>query len=151
MSQYASIYGYLNPEDTYTLDQFIECQSDDVVCYNNLSFIDEHDGIRFNTYNVLGDYIDEIKENYCIAIKLNKDQMFKYIYKPKLLCYDIYGNGELAFIIMEINDMCNVKDFTKDLLLMPTKENMKLITKRIYNSDKNDIEIYNEKNKETNK
>ena len=47
--------------------------------------------------------------------------------------------------------MCNVKDFTKDLLLMPTKENMKLITKRIYNSDKNDIEIYNEKNKETNK
>ena len=77
--------------------------------------------------------------------------MFKYIYKPKLLCYDIYGNGELAFIIMEINDMCNVKDFTKDLLLMPTKENMKLITKRIYNSDKNDIEIYNEKNKETNK
>ena len=143
-------YDILKPQDTYTLDQFIACKSDTDICYNNLSFIDEHDGIKFNTYNVLSDYIDEIRDEYCIRIKLNQDQMFKYIYKPKLLCNDIYGNGELAFIIMEINDMCSIKDFTKDVLLMPTKDNMKLITKRIYNSDKNDIRVYNEKNKESN-
>lgn len=149
MSSSAYAYEYLNPQDTYTLDQYIECQSDTDVCYNNLSFIDQYNGIKFNTYNVLGDYIDEIRENYCMRIQLNKDQLFKYMYKPKLLCYDIYGNGELAFIILEINDMCSVKDFTKDTILMPTKENMKLLTKRIFSSDKQDIEIYNEKNKES--
>ena len=74
-----------------------------------------------------------------MTIKLNTDQLFKYMYKPKLLCHDIYGNGELAFIIMEINDICNIKEFTKDTLLMPTKDNMNLITSRIFNSDKDDI------------
>ena len=144
------LFNYLKPEETYTIDQFIECQSDDNACYNNLSFIDEHDGIRFNTYNVLSDYIYEIRENYCMTIKLDSAQLFKYMYKPKLLCNDIYGNGELAFIILEINDICSIKEFNKEILLMPTKENMNLITSRIFNSDKNDIKIYNEKNKESN-
>ena len=43
-----------------------------------------------------------------------------------------------------------IKEFTKDTLLMPTKDNMNLITSRIFNSDKDDIKIYNEKNKESN-
>ena len=141
------LYNYNKPQNTYTIDQFIQCQSDTNVCYNNLSFIDQRNSIKYNTYNVLSDYIDEIREDYCMKIKLDKDQMFKYKYKPKLLCYDIYGETELAFIILIINDMCSVKDFTKDLLLMPTKDNMKLIINRIYNSNKKDIEVYNEKNK----
>ena len=144
------LYDYLKPEETYTIDQFIQCQSDTNVCYNNLSFIDQRNSIKYNTYNVLSDYLDEIRENYCLKIKLDKDNMFKYKYRPKLLCYDIYGDGELAFIIMIINDICDVKEFTKDTLLMPTKDNMNLITSRIFNSDKDDIEIYNEKNKESN-
>lgn len=141
------LYNYNKPQNTYTIDQFIQCQSDTNVCYNNLSFIDQRNSIKYNTYNVLSDYLDEIKENYCLKIKLDKDNMFKYKYRPKLLCYDIYGEGELAFIIMIINDICDVKEFTKDTLLMPTIENMQLITKRLYNANKNDIEVYNEKNK----
>lgn len=141
------LYNYNKPQNTYTIDQFIQCQSDTNVCYNNLSFIDQRNSIKYNTYNVLSDYLDEIRENYCLKIKLDKDNMFKYKYRPKLLCYDIYGDGELAFIIMIINDICDVKEFTKDTLLMPTVENMQLITKRLYNANKNDIEVYNEKNK----
>ena len=141
------LYNYNKPQNTYTIDQFIQCQSDTNVCYNNLSFIDQRNSIKYNTYNVLSDYLDEIRENYCLKIKLDKDNMFKYKYRPKLLCYDIYGDGELAFIIMIINDICDVKEFTKDTLLMPTIENMQLITKRVYNANKNDIEVYNEKNK----
>ena len=144
------LYNYNKPQNTYTIDQFIQCQSDTNVCYNNLSFIDQRNSIKYNTYNVLSDYIDEIRENYCMTIKLDSDQLFKYMYKPKLLCNDIYGNGELAFIILEINDICSIKEFNKEILLMPTKENMNLITSRIFNSDKNDIKIYNEKNKESN-
>ena len=42
------LYDYLKPEETYTIDQFIECQSDNEACYNNLSFIDQYNGIKFN-------------------------------------------------------------------------------------------------------
>ena len=141
------IFKYRRPQYTYTLDQFIQCQSDTVICYNNLSFIDQYDNIKFNTYNVLSDYIDDIRQNYCLTITLDKDQLNKYKYRPKQLCYDIYGNGELAFIILLINDICSIKQFKKDKLLMPTKENMNIITKRIYNANIKAITTYNEKNK----
>lgn len=141
------IFNYSRPQYTYTLDQFIQCQSDTVICYNNLSFIDQYDNIKFNTYNVLSDYIDDIRQNYCLTITLDKDQLNKYKYRPKQLCYDIYGNGELAFIILLINDICSIKQFKKDKLLMPTKENMNIITKRIYNANIKEITTYNEKNK----
>ena len=145
----ADSFIYQKPQNTYTLDQFIACRSDSSICYNNLSFIDEHDGIKYNTYNVFSDYLEEIRDNYCVRVKLDKDQLFKYKYRPKLLCYDVYGNGELAFIIMIINDICDVKEFNKEYLLMPSKNNMKEITKRIFNSNKKDIDIYSEKNKNT--
>lgn len=143
----SSIFNYQKPQNTFTIEQFINCQSDTNVCYNNLSFIDQYDNIKYNTYNVLSDYIDEIREDYCVKIKLDDTQMLRYKYRPKLLCYDIYGSAELAFIIMIINDICDVKQFTKNGLLMPSKDNMNLITKYIYNSNKNSIAIYNEKNK----
>lgn len=141
------IFNYNRPQYTYTLDQFIDCQSDTVICYNNLSFIDQYDNIKFNTYNVLSDYLDDIREDYCVTVTLNKDQLNKYKYRPKQLCYEIYGNGELAFIILLINDMCSIKQFKKDRLLMPKKENMNLVTKRIYNANVKAISTYNEKNK----
>ena len=29
------LYNYLKPQNTYTIDQFIQCQSDTSICYNN--------------------------------------------------------------------------------------------------------------------
>lgn len=147
LSNVMTSMNYKKPHLTYTLDQFIQCQSDNTVCYNTLSFIDEYGNIKYNTYNVFSDYLDIIREDYCIKVKLNDEQLAKYKYKPKLLCFDIYSNQELAFIIMIINDMCNVKEFTKSNLLMPTKDNMKNIVKYIYNSNRSDISVYNYKNK----
>ena len=82
-----------------------------------------------------------------IPIELDYKQMAKYKYRPKLLCNDVYNDGELFFIILIINDMYTIKDFTKKKLLMPTKNNMNEIIKRMYNSNKQAISIYNEKNK----
>ena len=144
---YSSFYGYKKSDKTHTIDEFISCQSDTSMCYNNLSFIDQYDGIKFNTYNVLSDYLDDIKDNYCKTIELNQDEAWKYKYRPKLLAYDVYGNAELAFIILILNDMCNTHDFTKTKLILPTKSGMNDICKYIYNTNKNAIAQYNEKNK----
>lgn len=144
---YASFYGYRNADTTHTIDELIACQSDTSMCYNNLSFIDQYDGIKFNTYNVLSDYIDDIKNNYCKLIELNTNEAWKYKYRPKLLAYDIYGNSELGFILLILNDMCNTHEFTKTKLIMPTKDGMSELCKNIYNANKNAISEYNEKNK----
>lgn len=139
-------YDYQKPENTYTLDQFIACQSDETFCYNNLSFIDQIDNIKYNTYNVASDYIDELISEYCVNVQLSDDELSRYKYRPKLLAYDIYGSQELYYLILIVNDMCSVKDFVKKRIYLPTKNNMSTITSAIMNSNKSDIEKYNSSN-----
>jgi hypothetical protein len=136
-------YDYQKPQNTYTLDQYISCQSDSNICYHNLSFIDNRDNIDYDTYNVISDYIDELRTEFTNNVILSDKDMERYKYRPKLLCYDIYGSGELAFIILIINDMCSVKQFTKKKLRMPTRSQMADICKYIYNANKKDIARYN--------
>ena len=142
-------YDYQKPEYTFTLDQFIACQSDTSFCYNNLSFIDQIDNIKYNVYNVVSDYIDEIIDEYCVNVELSDDQLAKYKYRPKLLCYDVYGAQEVYFLILLINDICSTKDFTKKKLKLPTKVNMTTLCKAIMNSDRQDIQKYNSANIKT--
>lgn len=139
-------YDYQKPENTYTLDQFIACQSDETFCYNNLSFIDQIDNIKYNTYNVASDYIDELISEYCVNVQLSDDELTRYKYRPKLLAYDVYGSQELYYLILIVNDMCSVKDFVKKRIYLPTKNNMSTITSAIMNSNKSDIEKYNSSN-----
>ncbi len=142
-------YDYQKPELTYTLDQFIACQSDTNFCYNNLSFIDQIDNIKYNIYNVASDYIDEIISEYCVMVELSDEQMAQYKYRPKLLCYDVYGAQELYYLILIINDICSVKDFTKKKIKLPTKSNMTVVCKAIMNANRSDIQIYNSANVKT--
>lgn len=139
-------YDYQKPNLTYTLDQYIACQSDSTMCYHNLSFVDIYDNIAYDTYNVLSDYVDTIRDEFCVTVELTDTQLDKYKYRPKLLCFDIYGNGELAFIILLINDMCSVKSFTKKKLYMPTKANMTTLVKYLFNADRSAITTYNKNN-----
>lgn len=137
-------YDYAKPQFTYTLDQYISCQSDSTFSYHNLSFVDIYDNIKYDTYNVISDYIDEIRE-YCVKVVLTDDQLNNYKYRPKLLCYDIYGNGELAYLILIINDMYSVKDFSKKKLLMPKKNVMTELIKYLFNANRQAISMYNKK------
>ena len=144
-------YQYNKPSQTFTIDQFIACQSNTDICYQNLSFVDKayysnmNETIKYPGYNVLSDYIDEIREEYCVTVTLTDKDMLKYKYRPKLLCHDIYGNGELFFIILIINDIYSDKQFIKDRLLMPTKDNMKDICKHLYSANYQAINKYNNK------
>ena len=148
----ATVYQYNKPSETYTIDQFIACQSDTEMSYNNLSFIDSVDyvfmneKINYSTYNAVSDYLQEIREEYCIPVVLSESDLMKYMYRPKLLCHAIYGNGELSFIILLINDMYSVKQFTKTTLLLPNKANMAQICKYLFNSNKTAITNYNKSN-----
>ena len=94
--------------------------------------------------NVVNSYMDEIMD-YAVTVELTKKQQDIYYYKPKLLCYDIYGNPELYFIILLMNDMADVKEFCKPKIKMLRKDNMSSIVSAIYNAEKTAIGLYNKK------
>ena len=148
----STFYQYNKPSETYTIDQFIACQSDTEMSYNNLSFVDSIDypfmnqKINYPAYNVISDYLDEIRKEYCVTVTLNDSEVMKYMYRPKILCHDIYGNVELSFIILLINDMYSVKQFTTSNLLLPTKANMSQICKYLFNANRTAITNYNNSN-----
>lgn len=133
------------PQETSTIEEFIESGSGVTISYPTLSFTDMlSNGTWVSVHNVINDYIDELR-NACINVELNTEQQFKYFYKPKLLCLDMYGNPELYFILLLINDMADVKEFTKPVIKMLRKSHMSEVLTLIYNAEKKAIDGYNDK------
>lgn len=98
---------------TYTLNQFIELQSKDEINYNGFSLIERsssNDNVFYIINNLIQYYIDDVDDSIK-AVSISELEREKYIYKPKLLCYDIYGTTEVYFILMAINGIYNMKDF----------------------------------------
>lgn len=133
------------PQNTSTIEEFINSGSGITITYYNLSFNDMlSNGTVVSVHNVISDYLDELKDA-AVYVSLNQDQQFKYMYKPKLLCSDLYGNPELYFIILLLNDMADVKEFTKPVIRMLNKTSMSELLTLIYNAEKQAISNYNNK------
>lgn len=133
------------PQKTYSLEDFVNSGDSTTITYDSLSMTEKVDNIAFPIFNVIDDYIDELI-SVSELVDLNEDAKFKYKYRPRLLCEHLYGNGELYFIILLINGICNIKEFTL------TNNNIRLIKKdvlidmlkQIYKAEKSQIDNYNE-------
>ena len=133
------------PQDTTTIEEFIESGSGVTISYPVLSFREMlSNGTWVSVLNVITDYLPEIR-NACVNVRLTTEQQWQYLYKPKLLCYDTYGNPELYYIILLINDMADVKEFSKPVIKMLQKSYMNQILTIIYNAEKKVIDSYNDK------
>ena len=131
------------PANTTTIEEFISSGKTVSLTYKTFSFLEiMSNGTQVSVLDVVNDYLPELK-NAAVPIKLTEEQMRKYLYKPKLLCYDVYNNPELYFIILLINDIADVKEFNKNIVYMLRKEHMSLITSYIYNAEYQTIESYN--------
>lgn len=136
-------YDYRAPEDTITLEEYIDCKSDYNMSYHNTSFIDKYDSREYDVYNITSDYIDELRsDTYSVEIGLNEEQYAKYKYRPKLLCFDLYGSTELHFLILIINDMYSSKQFTKRKLRLPNVTMMENLTTQLLNASKQIMDEY---------
>lgn len=131
------------PQKTTTIEEFIESGSAVTISYFNLSFIEQlQNGTWISIKNIVNDYMNELT-NASVSVELSEQEQFKYFYKPKLLCYDIYGNPELYFLILLLNDMADVKEFTKPVIKMIKKDHMNNILSSIYNSEITALKRYN--------
>lgn len=53
---------------------------------------------------------------------LTDDQMRRYRYNPKLLCFDLYGTVELWGLLLKVNNMTSATEFTKSKIKIFTSE-----------------------------
>ena len=119
---------------TTTIEEFIDYKSNDIVTYNNFCFRNNESEYLKIGRNVLTDYMSELKL-LAVEVELTDEEYIKYQYKPKLLANDIYGSTESYFVIMILNQICNVKDFNMRRLKLLTKDAMKKVLNYIYNAE----------------
>ena len=131
-------------KSTSTLEQFIEAGSAVTISYANLSMLDETGDIKIPIYNVVSDYMFELLGKSTTVV-LNDHEFWKYKYKPKLLAVDIYGNAELYFVILMLNNMCSVKEFDIKRIKMLSKKDMSNLLGLIYSSEMDFLAQYNDK------
>lgn len=102
------------PQETYTLNQFISLRDSDKMMYVKYSILSrsiDHPEMVYAIENVVYNYMDIINSRKKTVV-VDQEQKIKYQYKPKLLAYDVYGSTESYFMILACNGMCNLKEFT---------------------------------------
>ena len=131
-----------DPNKTFTVEEFISFKDDTTISYNNLSFRERYDNISFPIKNILDDYFDELME-LTQEVTMNETEFVKYRYRPRLLANDLYDNPDLDFLILAINNICNMKEFdNKTIKLIKTSDLEDFLTS-IFNANKEDIDVYN--------
>lgn len=116
--------------------------------YHDLSFIETIDGKEMVIKQILDDYIDILK-SMSVTVNLTDLEVDTYKFNPKLLSYKIYGSTAFYYVILRLNDMCNVHLFNlanKSLQLLPPSK-MNTAISQIYNSEKFSISRYNNNHK----
>lgn len=134
-----------DPTMTYTLNQFISLKKKDNITYQNFSILEKSTvvpGSFYSVDNIIYNYLDDIEDKIS-TVKVDEMERIKYMYKPKLLAYDIYGANETFFILMALNGIHNIKDFTLTdytfKALSPT--DMFQIMSHIYNAEEESIKL----------
>lgn len=131
-----------DPNKTFTVEEFISFKDDITISYNNLSFRERYDNISYPIKNIVDDYFEELME-LVEEVTMNEEELIRYRYRPRLLANDIYGNPDLDFIILAINNICNMKDFDNKTINLIKVDVLEEFLTTIFNANKTDIDIYN--------
>jgi hypothetical protein len=142
--------GVANPALTFTLTDFIEAGQSDQLTYDTFSLFNELNGVSIATYNIVSDYLSELKQT-CVQIpkeNITVDQLARYKYNPDLLAYDIYGTTQLDFIVLYCNNIIDPKefDFHHRYLYLPRASVLQTFLSEIYSTDYSTLsqsEMYN--------
>lgn len=130
---------------TFTLDKFADSKSSNTISYYSMSLLekDPQNNIEYDVFNVVSDYMNELKA-MAKEVTLSETEYYTYRFKPKLLAHYLYGNGELYFIILWLNDMWSVKDFNLRTIKLIKNSELAQALSSINASEKSFIKAYNE-------
>lgn len=135
----------MRPEKTYTIEEFIDSYNSSDINYESTSLIQNLDGYTMISYNIFNDYIDELNE-LAVYVTLTDEEYYKYLYRPKILAYDLYGSTELFFLILILNNICNVKEFDFKRLKLLKVDDLQQFISSVYNSERYTLSLNRTKN-----
>ncbi len=124
------------------LDDFVAYGKTLTISYQNLSLTEIFDDIKFPMFNIIQDYIEELKDE-AITITFTDKEYYKYKYKPRLLSAYLYGSTEFFPIILQLNDIASEKEFTKKSIKLIPADTMKSLLEKIYIAEQNYLTSYN--------
>lgn len=135
-------------DTAHTIQEFISFGNEinDYSGYKDLAYIENRDGLEFNVKQVVDDYLYELKQ-LSETVEFSEKYILKYRYNPKLLAYDLYYCTRIYYMILKLNDMCNIHDFSikkRKLVLLPPASLKKALT-NIYASENQSLKIYKKK------
>lgn len=130
---------------SFTLDQFANSKSSNDISYYSMSLLekDPENNIEYDVFNVVSDYMNELKSK-AQEVTLSESEYYTYRFRPKLLANYLYGNGELYFIILWLNDMWSVKDFNLKTIKVLRSQDLSEALSSINAKEKSFIRAYNE-------
>ena len=124
------------------LDDFVAYGKTLTISYQNLSLTEIFNDIKFPMFNIIQDYIEELKDE-AITITFTDKEYYKYKYKPRLLSAYLYGSTEYLPIILQLNDIASEKEFTKKSIKLIPADTMKSLLEKIYIAEQNYLTSYN--------
>ena len=124
------------------LDDFVAYGKTLTISYQNLSLTEIFNDIKFPMFNIIQDYIEELKDE-AITITFTDKEYYKYKYKPRLLSAYLYGSTEFFAIILQLNDIASEKEFTKKSIKLIPADTMKSLLEKIYIAEQNYLTSYN--------
>lgn len=130
----------MNPERTYTIEDFINCYNTKNISYESMSLFQNFEYGTMISYNIFNDYIEELND-LCVTVTLSEEEYNRYVYRPKLLAYDIYGSTELFFIVLLMNNICNVKEFDFKKVKLLRVSDLESFISSVYNAEKQILEV----------
>lgn len=123
-----------------TLQSFIELGDLNTFTNYKFSILEKIGNLELPIHNILEhDYLDELK-SISLDYELDDEEFRRYKYRPNLLAYDLYGDPELYFIILLINDMVVKKEFDRQKIKIIEKEHLFTLLNAIYNAQVEYIE-----------
>lgn len=131
----------ISPSKMHTLEEFASTGKESTsLDYYKTSILAGDSIVHYSIDNVVYDYIDELKE-LAEELTLTDEQFSKYKYDGVfLLAYHLYGNRELAFIILLINGIYDSKQFNKRKVKLIRKEILMNFLNQVYNAEKEYIQ-----------
>lgn len=132
-----------SPGTAYTLEQFVALGRGVNLTYKNYSFRELlTNGTEISVRNVVNDYMTELEER-SVNVRFDDAQYRRYRFRPKILCYDIYGCQELYYVICLLNGVIDVKEFDFRTCKMLPRDTMSSVMSAIYNAEYKYIGDYN--------
>lgn len=128
-------------EKTYSIDEFIsEGATSSLFTYDNFLLKDKDTDTDeiVPIYNLLHDYYDELMAMSVLGV-MSDQNYIKYQYRPRLLAYDLYGNTDLYFLLLMLNNISNPKEFTMKKVRLIQKEKINQILSYIYSAEEDNI------------